>query len=149
MSRKFRDKENFSFMHYEKNPLRRGANFCPANPHFTSCTFACTNILGEASTLFLANQPLETFRGNSLLTTPFPGDKSRFRKCPDVHQFCARPSQRRGMSEMWELTYVKMRWITSPRTSCWVLRRGISASSQIVLKRHCLPSCQPCLKGQH
>lgn len=48
-----------------------------------------------------------------------------------------------------ELTYVKIRWITSPRTSCWVLRRGVSASSQMLLKRHCLPSRQPCLKSQH
>lgn len=31
---------NFSFTHYEKTPLR-GANFCPANPHFTSSAFAC------------------------------------------------------------------------------------------------------------
>lgn len=53
------------------------------------------------------------------------------------------------MSETSELTYVKIRWTTSPRTSCWVLRRGVSASSQIVLRRHCLPSRQPCLKSQH
>jgi len=52
-------------------------------------------------------------------------------------------------TKMSELTHVKIKWITSPRTSCWVLRRGVSASSQMVLKRHCLPSCQPCLKNQH
>jgi hypothetical protein len=76
-----------------------------------------------------------------------PGDESRFWKsaCRDVRDVRREPE--REDAEMSELTYVKIKWITSSRTSCWLLHRGVSASSQMVLSRHCLPSRQPYLKS--
>lgn len=103
------------------------------------------NIFSEDSTLFLANpSAIRNFQGNSLRLPFLP--KSCFRKY--VHRSRSRRVKAR-VSDTSELTYVRIRWITSSRTSCWVLRRGVSASSQMLLKRHCLPSCQPCLKSQH
>jgi len=62
-------------------------NFCSANPHFTWDVYFHTNTYGGASTLFLTNlSAIRNFQGNSLLMTLFPGDKSRFQKCADVHR---------------------------------------------------------------
>lgn len=83
------------------------------------------------------------------ITRDSSGNKSRFRKCARTHR--SGSAGQRAYAETSELTYVKIKWIISSRTSScrWLLRRGVSASSQMVLRRHCLPSRQPCLKSQH
>lgn len=44
------------------------------------------------------------------------------------------------------LTHVSSKWMISSTTSWPLLARGVSASSQIVLKRHSRPLLQPCLR---
>lgn len=122
-------------------------NFHPANPHFMSCVFAYEHFAKSLHYSQRTRQPLETSKGIHYSTLPVmnlvSGSAQVYVSIPGLG------ASQSANAETSKLTYVKIKWIISSRTSCSFLRRGVSASSQMVLKRHCLPSRQPYLKSQH